>query len=87
MDIVYFNHVHASKVFLEDMNKLANIFGRKQNEEATFCLKSHSSWLITRLPLESRSLGLKPSTVCTSVPVPVDDNDENRQQQPRSQMP
>lgn len=66
------------------MNKLANIFGRKQNEEAKFCLKSRS-WVMTGLHLESRSLGLKASTVCTSMSVPVDDNGENSLQQPRSQ--
>lgn len=36
MYTVYFDHIHSYKVFLEDMNKLANIFGRKQNEEAKY---------------------------------------------------
>lgn len=27
---VYFDHIHSSKMFLEDMNKLTNIFRRRQ---------------------------------------------------------
>lgn len=84
--IVYFDHIHSYQVFLEDTNKLANIFGRKQKEEAKFCLKSRS-WLITGLHLESRSLGLESGTAYTSMSVPIDDNGENSQQQPRSQTP
>lgn len=76
MYIVYFDHIYSSKVLLEDMNKLANIFGRKQKGEAKFCLKSHS-WLIIGFHLESRSLGLKSRIVCTSMSVPIDDNGEN----------
>lgn len=48
---VYFDHIHSSKMFLEDMNKLTNIFRRKQMRSRVFCLKS-CGWLITGLLLE-----------------------------------
>lgn len=44
MYTVYFDHIHSSKMFLEDMNKLTDVFRRKQMRRWSVLLEI--MWLV-----------------------------------------